>query len=326
MSKEPNTKQHYIPECYLKNFSPNLKFVYIYDKKVSKSFPNSLNSIANYDFFYDIPEKYYSKELKPKYGSKHFEKAFFAEHVEKLYNQSLENIINKSNNYIEKPKHTEVLTNEEKEILAQLIAIQHLRLPKIKDDASITIKKAFQESIKIIKSAFENSNPESNELSTKIDFEDDYDSVLHAQLYANEELVAEFASKILNKHWVFLVSKTSNFYASDNPIIIKNHLENQKPYCDGFGMKGVEVIFPIGKSVLLTLWDEEYFPDKLKFDNTFNSIKSKEVLAYNALQYCWATRQVYSYSNEFKIIELLKKKNNGEEIVFKHPITLVNGK
>ncbi|WKX77099.1 DUF4238 domain-containing protein [Zobellia laminariae] len=143
MSKEPNTKQHYIPECYLKNFSPNLKFVYIYDKKVSKSFPNSLNSIANYDFFYDIPEKYYSKELKPKYGSKHFEKAFFAEHVEKLYNQSLENIINKSNNYIEKPKHTEVLTNEEKEILAQLIAIQHLRLPKIKDDASITIKKAF---------------------------------------------------------------------------------------------------------------------------------------------------------------------------------------
>ncbi len=82
MKKETHIKQHYLPQCYLRNFSPNGKFVYIYDKIVHKPFSNSLDSIASFDYFYEIPKKYLSEKFNIPYETKYFERAYFAEHIE----------------------------------------------------------------------------------------------------------------------------------------------------------------------------------------------------------------------------------------------------
>lgn len=45
-------KQHYIPRCYLKQFSDNPKSVYTYDKISSKAYRASLMSVCCKDDIY----------------------------------------------------------------------------------------------------------------------------------------------------------------------------------------------------------------------------------------------------------------------------------
>ncbi|WP_419210896.1 DUF4238 domain-containing protein [Maribacter sp. X9] len=326
MNKDTHIKQHYIPQCYLRNFSPNGKFINIYDKIVSKSFSNSLDSIADFDYFYEIPKKYLSEKFNIPYGTKYFEKAFFAEHIEKIYAQILDKIVHKANCWIKTKERIEILTKNEKEELAQLIAIQHLRMPNVKDDNSNTFEKAMLESFDIIKSGIININPVIDNKEIIIEYDKDYDTVLHSNLYANEKLVSDFATQVLNKDWFFYISENTDFYTSDNPIIIKPHIQNERNYYDGLGMKGVEIIFPISKSIILIMRDSNYFPEKQGKENTFELINLKQMREYNCYRYIWANRQVYSYSNDFNIIKGLKMVNGGKEIIMKRPKTLVNGK
>ncbi len=220
----------------------------------------------------------------------------------------------------------EILTKNEKEELAQLIAVQHRRMPNIKDETSNTYEKAMLECFDIIKSGIINMNPEIDNIEATIEYDKDYDTILHSKLYANEKLVSDFVAQILTKNWIFYISDNTEFYTSDNPIIIKPHIQNEPRYYDGFGMKGVEIIFPISKSIILTMWDSNYFPEKQKKENSFELINPKQMREYNCYQYIWANRQVYSYSNDFALVNALKMENGGKEIVMKRPKTLVNGK
>jgi len=300
--------------------------LYIYDKKGHKPFSNSLDSISCFDHFYEIPKKYLTDKFNIPFGTKYFERAFFAEHIESIYSQILDKIVSKADSWVKAQENRKVLTINEKEKLAQLIAIQHLRMPNVKDDASNTNEKALLVSFDIIKSGIINMNPELDNNRTTIEYDKDYDPILHSKLYANEKLVSDFATQILTKHWVFFISDSADFYTSDNPIIIKSHIKNELNFYDGFGMKGVEIIFPISKSILITMWDSSYFPEKQKKENAFELINVKEIKMYNCYQYIWANRQVYSYSNNFTIIKTLKMENGGNEIIMKRPRTLVNGK
>lgn len=326
MNKDTHKKQHYVPECYLRNFSPNGKYVHIYDKKAQKPFSNSLDSIAYFPYLYEIPIKYLTEKLNIPYETKYFERAFFAEHIESLYAKILNKIVSKADYWTNTQEHREILTQNEKEILAQLIVIQHLRMPNVKSDTSNTYEKAMLEYFDIIKSGIINMNPELDNNIAKIEYDKDYDTILHSKLYANQEFVSDFATQILTKHWVFYISNNTDFYTSDNPIIVKPHIQNKPNYYDGFGMEGAEIIFPISKSILMTMWDSTHFPEKQKKDNTFELLSAKEIRAYNCYQYIWANQQVYSYSNDFSIIELLKSENEGKEIIKKRPKNLVNGK
>ncbi|MBL0183894.1 MAG: DUF4238 domain-containing protein [Chitinophagaceae bacterium] len=44
--------QHFVPELYLKNFSPNGKQIFVYDKTIEKSFSSSISSVASHSLFY----------------------------------------------------------------------------------------------------------------------------------------------------------------------------------------------------------------------------------------------------------------------------------
>tara|TARA_R110000744_G_scaffold380119_1_gene499849 strand:- start:1305 stop:1907 length:603 start_codon:yes stop_codon:yes gene_type:complete len=200
MNKETHIKQHFVPECYLINFSPNGKYVHIYDKKAHKSFTNSLDSIAYSPYLYEIPKKYLSEKLNIPYGSKYFEKAFFAEHIESLYAKILNKIIVQADSWKNTQENEEILTQNEKEVFAQLIGIQHLRMPNVKNDTSETYEKALLECIDIIKSGITNMNPELDNDESSIEYDKDYDTILHSKLYANQEFVSDFASQILDKH------------------------------------------------------------------------------------------------------------------------------
>lgn len=92
--KKENVRQHFIPKCYLKNFSENEKFVFVYSKtNEKKGHPQSIAKIAYKDCFYAIPEKYLNKEGLLDLDSNFIEKKILAENIESLYSELLNKIV-----------------------------------------------------------------------------------------------------------------------------------------------------------------------------------------------------------------------------------------
>lgn len=328
MKAEENRKQHFIPQCYLRNFSSNNKNIFIYDKEKSKSFRNTVENVAYIDYFYELPKQFIENIEDIPNGTKFYEKTFFADTVEKYYSQILGKIINKGNSWLRKEDIDEIINPQEKELFARLIAIQYLRLPNIREKYSDLRKKGIDFTSDLIKSHLSFENPKQKEEieSFQAEYDKSFDPILHSELYADEELLIGITKHILNKHWIYYVAENKDFYTSDNPIIIKPHIPNQRRFYEGFGMDGSEIIFPIGSSILLTMWDSIYFDKMGEISDSFNEITDKQKREYNLYQYMYSNKQTYSLNNDFKLIKLLISLNNGNEYFSEKSKILVNGK
>ncbi|HEY1054020.1 MAG TPA: DUF4238 domain-containing protein, partial [Emticicia sp.] len=161
-----------------------------------------------------------------------------------------------------------------------------------------------------------------------MNLDDDYEPVYHAEFYLNSELLGDIKKLLLKKYWVFYYTWDNAVYTSDNPILLKPHLKGQSFKYEGFGMRGVEVIFPISKNIILTIWDEDVFPYGRLVDNRFVIISSKELIQYNWYQYVWATDEVYAYKNDFSLIEVIKQEKGyiNREVIMPVRSIKVNGK
>ncbi|RYX81984.1 DUF4238 domain-containing protein, partial [bacterium] len=223
----------------------------------------------------------------------------------------------------------QILDNEEKHLFATLIAIQFLRMPNIRYKYVEADKKFYDKRLEIIKAYINTEIFLDKEISEDLDISydnEDFASAIHAEIFADEELLLEITNLITSKHWVFYVTSSKDFYTSDNPIFVKSYLPNQKTHYEGFGMKGAEIIFPLGSSVLLTLWDENYFNEKQNMADNFHCIDANSKIEYNRHQYLHATKQIYSEKDNFDLIREIKSINGGKEIFIKSAKILVNGK
>lgn len=328
MAKE-HINQHFIPQCYLKNFSENEKFVFVYSKKnKTKGYPQSITKTASKKYFYTIPEKYLNRYFGEDIDGNIIEKNVLAEHIERLYANILTKIIQAYPIWTNRNEPQEILTTKERDLFAALIAIQYLRLPNIRDkywSSQVKTQKIRNEIAVSAKKA-----------DTDIDFseimalnrDDDYASVFHSEIFLDQTILADIQDQLVKKIWIYRTTKEDAVYTSDNPILTKPHFENQTSFYKGFGMKGVEIIIPISKNILLTIWDEETFIDLKSENNKFTILTDKELRQYNCYQYIWANDEVYSSKKDFKLIELLKMANGNinEEIYKERPTIKVNGK
>lgn len=90
-------KQHYIPRCYLRQFSNNKKSIYTYDKQHSKKYNASLMSVCCEDDIYTFSEEFVKRNKEEgncTINRLSIETDHFAHTVEPLYIQLL-NQINK---------------------------------------------------------------------------------------------------------------------------------------------------------------------------------------------------------------------------------------
>lgn len=317
MSKE-HIKQHFIPQCYLRNFSENEKFVFVYSKRnKNKGYAQSIAKTAYKDNFYAIPKKYLNKELSPDIDSNYIEKKILAENIESLYSNILIKILQAASKWNITKENKEIINTKERDLFAALIAIQYLRMPNIRDkywNAQIKAQKERNNIMDAYKKAYDKID--CSEIIA-IDREDDYAPVMHSELFLHEEIIANIQDQLIKKIWKYKIATNGFVFTSDNPILLKPHLDNQTAFCEGFAMKGVEIIFPISKNIILTIWDEDVFVDHIMENNKFNILSDKELRQYNCYQYIWANEEVYSSSNNFELIEMLKLANGdlNKEIV-----------
>lgn len=328
MAKE-HVRQHFIPQCYLRNFSENEKFVFVYSKtNKNKGYPQSIAKTAFQDNFYAIPQKYLNREFSADIDSNFVEKKVLAESIENLHSDLLNKIIKAASVWTKRKEPIEIFNTKERDLFAALMVIQYLRMPNIRDmywNAQQKAQKERNEIVSAMKKVYENIDCRE---STALDREDDFAPVLHAGIFLDEKLIADLQDQLIKKIWKFNIATNDTVFTSDNPIILKAHLKNQTAFYDGFGMKGVEIIFPVSKNIILTIWDEEAFCDYKIENNKFNILTEVELRQYNCYQYIWANDEVYSSKKDFKLIELLKLANGdiNKEILRERPTIKVNGK
>lgn len=302
-------KQHYIPRCYLKRFSDNDKSVFTYDKQQSKSYPASMMSVCCEDDMYSISDSYIeknNKETDSQLNRLSLEHSHFANSVEPMFSQLLQSIDVIKEEWISQREQYRLQFKEKRELALHLVT-QFFRHPELKDstvDDYLRMEKAGIDMVKCFL-AKEKGDESINDLKIDVQCEA---PVLHAQLtYLNDEMLMDFADAIASNIWMFLVSKNSDFYTSDFPIVVQPHVKNARPMYMGLAQYGGELTYPLSPSLVLVVFDRAYFKEKIEYDCTFSIADDKEIRRQNMLRYFYAKRNIFSSKKDFSLIEMIYK-------------------
>lgn len=281
-----NKKQHFLPQSYLRNFSDNGKYIWTYSKRLQKSYFQSISNAAQQKGFYKIDEKFLKND-PDKTHSNFIETDFFAKNIEKGYASTLTLINTSVEEWLENSTSKEVLPKVESELFAAQIGIQYLRLPHVRNNYWDFYKKSSAARLEIIKGFVGADYPSEEEFLKSITFQADEagKSILHSTIFGDQQIVDGFQDAILDKYWVFHVATEGGVFTSDAPIIPIRRLPMQQEFLEGFRMRGVEIVFPLGSRVILSLYDKEHFPDKAAIHNQFHALTAKNLREYNVYQY-----------------------------------------
>ena len=88
----------------------------------------------------------------------------------------------------------------------------------------------------------------------------------------------------------------------------------------GLAQYGGELTMPLSPSLALSIYDRAYFKDKVELDGAFVEASNKEVRRQNFLRYMYATQHVFSYNNDFSLIDFVYNLDG------KHPFLKPNHK
>ena len=127
MSKVLN--QHYVPQSYLRYFSPDRNKIFVFDKFNQKEFQSNVRNVASERAFYDFPEDITQPEhiqiIEEFLSGLEKEQDKLLKHLQKKIYNIFDLRLNP--NHIEKVYSVKVLTEEQRKELAYVIAIQFLR-------------------------------------------------------------------------------------------------------------------------------------------------------------------------------------------------------
>ena len=302
-------RQHYIPRCYLKRFSDNERSIHTYDKLHCKKYNASLMSVCCEDDLYTISEEYV-KENNEKgenvINPLTLETDHFARTQEPLYAQFLEQVDDIKEGWGTGKDHYRLQFIEKRELALHIIT-QYFRMPQIGDvmvDDYIRMERAGIDMVKEIM-AVQTGNEEFRKLEIDVKCEK---PALHANLsYLDNKTLMTFANAIASNIFVFWISKGNDFYTSDFPIVVSPHVENVRPMFMGLAQYGGELTMPLSPSLALSIYDRAYFKDREELDGCFVEASDKEVRRQNFLRYMYATQHVFSYKNDFSLIDFVYK-------------------
>ena len=132
--------------------------------------------------------------------------------------------------------------------------------------------------------------------------------------YMNYDELMKCAGAMANNYFVFWVSKGGDFYTSDFPIAVEPHVPNQGYLYCGLLMYGSEMMMSLSPSLALSIYDRNYHKDKEELDGSFIVADDKEIRRHNMMRYFYAQRHVFSYKNDFRLIEFIHRARGGEHI------------
>lgn len=294
-----NVKHHFIPQCYLSNFSIDGKGIWVYNKQERKSYLTSIDKIFQIKHFYKIPDEFISEQDKDKINALSIEKEFFANQVEAQFSQYLKMIIHVIDELLKKDSelryrnyklHEDFITE-----FAMQMAIQFFRTPKARQEVMQVLDNLLGK-IQKEESEYVNNNFVS-ELSKPYIHDP---TIAHFwTIFANKNFIPNITKILKNKIWITYVSPYQPFYTSDSPIIVEDQYNTPIESDISLNMKGSIITYPLTSKILFKLLDREYYVDMKEEHYSIKIANEEFVKRENIKQFLHAQNQIVSPVDNF---------------------------
>jgi|GEM_PF-4170776 len=302
----PVTRDHFVPESYLKQFCNGNNQFYCYDKSNDKSFLVNPKKVAKQRGFYTLPKEihYQGKAIENILSDIEKEQAIV---FKNLINYIKEIVIDDTSR---RGILSNILKPNQKIELAYAISIQYLRTTKHRD----FIVELYQKTEFNLENE---ANEVLNNIITKLPkkFKDidlvnrnkiiqsmisnlswSYSKGL-AGIQAKDmfKRCSDFVDIILNHIWVIgwnNFSKEKPLWTSDNPVA-------KYPEYAGIASEGVKIAFPLNSEIVLILLEKEHY-NKLKcWENSVLQLTLNQIDYLNFLQLGSSKKFIFSSNDKF---------------------------
>lgn len=287
-----NSKNHhFVPRSILKNFSikGKRKQIYVYDKKLNKSFPTGFSGAGSENYF---------NTIKSSEGNFNFEPLF------DVFDSKLARISQK----LIQERSFDLFNENDFNDLILIIAIQYCRVKMRRTNFQTFNDDVTSWARELLGKDFEIKPPLDDEQIKEITFQ-------HIQ---NIEPLLETLSK---KDIYLAVGRSIPLWTSDNPVVMHNIYTTGKL---GFNQRGIEIYYPISSTLAIGFTcpsikyelEKDYKTLNVEQKKILEVLSSKgkmecsneQVKSLNYLQVVNSSRFLYSSDNEFsRAIEFLNK-------------------
>ena len=295
-------RHHYIPECYLTNFTIDGKGIWVYNKAEKKPYITSIDKIFQKKHWYRIPE-----ELIPEHGKNiinplSIESEFFADQIESQFNDYLKSIVANIDDIL---KDTSIFQNcqlhdDYVDEFAMQIAIQYFRTPKARQMVMETLTD-LSEISKLIDSRYLN-NPSMKELLSELSKTHNPTIAHFWTIFANDKFIPGITELLKSKIWLTFVSPNAPFYTSDTPVIVESLFNTPSDSNISLNERGGIITYPLTKKILFKLFDKEYYKDMEDADRSIILVNNEFVKKENMVQFAFAQNEIVSPINDFNLI------------------------
>lgn len=278
-----NTKdQHFVPVCYLKNFSNETgknPRVWRYDKLSKRSELKGVQSFCYSNRLYSINSKSESLINDCIKDKETFFESHYLHDIEQNYSVLLNDVIAS----VKQRKFGE----EMKIDLSLYIAIQYLRDPIIKRLLEVDEGYPYLSLSEDYKKLLQN----------RFDILEDASMKHFMYGYGNKEMISTLTRSLATSVWTIHFNTNDVFFTSDNPVC----LAQDKPSSlnDGVKKKTLHIVFPISKNILLQITQGVQINEIYYIDNT----PQWQIDNFNFIQAHYAKKYVISATNTFSTIK-----------------------
>ncbi|MBX9258481.1 DUF4238 domain-containing protein [Desmonostoc muscorum CCALA 125] len=322
MNKMPKViNQHYVPQSYLKNFSPDRSQIFVFDKPNKRSFPTHVKNIASERAFYDFPQSATQPEniqiIEEIFSGLETKQSRLFQHLQKKIDGIYRLRLTPNQSTI--IYSISVLTEDQRQDLACVVAIQFLRTKEFRkfivemrqvtepltnhilEDTILEQIKQFEElaSVDIDKELISGIKSLIFDKCTSIvsSMYDEGLAVIHAKFILD---YYEQAAQIFNSHiWIIGVNDTGQpLFTSDNPVVRHPYLSSS-----GIASEGIEIAFPINNKAIMIMREKQHFHKFTNQDNKLFPLTLEDVEHYNRLQIYNSNRFVFCSEDSFDLVK-----------------------
>jgi hypothetical protein len=309
-------QQHFVPQCYLKNFANEEHRLFVWDKIKKASYPSHVKNIAQERYFNDFPDSLLPDELRDKTKSQVIENDLSK--VESRFGEFLAQIIDcleeiEKNNLFDS---LGVLDKEAKKNFSPFLTLQIVRTNMFRQKIKGLFQSAYNLKTRLDEALLRNKNnieeiifPDIENSTNSIELDDlinvgieDYSimqHLLHISNVLDQGLDSEISTILSGHIWLFGINSTSiPLWTSDNPIVIKQH----QNFGTGLTSHGVQIAYPISYKHILIMFESDCWYKLKTYDRMRASLSENYVKEYNKLQMIQCCRQAYSSEKNFDLL------------------------
>ena len=249
ISKKDNpTRQHHVPQVYLRNFCNASKTIAVLDRCSQRVFSTGIRAVGAENDFYTL------EKMEDPYCWEHI----YASGIEPQMGDLIPKIISQANLLV---RNGAIIINESEKVqLATVMVMQLLRGKQSRDYERKLYQSYLPETIKKTKEIFGPLSSKQNELLRSYENDDYYFKRTSMDLALDTKRIAQYTEVICNHVFIFYrIYGGMEFITSDNPVMLVNNVTgNARPFANGLLKMSTAVYYPISPKLLLCVLHPEF--------------------------------------------------------------------